>query len=126
MQTASDLDAFMARVLEHRSETWRALHDYILSERERFELTGPAEQRLYGTRREFTWFVRDGYLIRSPTSLDGVTPDSAHAAGLRAALAARGAGARETRVRESTIEVAKTGSRRARTGGRGLRGAGVA
>jgi hypothetical protein len=73
---ASDLDAFMARVLDRRNDNWRALHDYILSEREQFELTGPSEQRLYGTRREFTWFVRDGYLIRSPVRLDGVAPDA--------------------------------------------------
>jgi hypothetical protein len=71
----SDLDAFMARVLERRNENWRALHDYILSEREQFEITGPSAQRLYGTRREFTWFVRDGYLIRSPLRFDGVAPD---------------------------------------------------
>jgi hypothetical protein len=75
-QPGSDLDALMARVLERRSETWRALHDYILSERERFELIGPSDLRVYGTEREYTWFVRDGYLVRSPTKIDGVTPDA--------------------------------------------------
>jgi hypothetical protein len=70
----SDLDAFMAKVLERRNETWRTLHDYILSERERFELTGPGDLRLYGQKREYTWFVRDGYLIRSPLRLNGVAP----------------------------------------------------
>lgn len=70
----SDLDAFMAKVLERRSETWRTLHDYILSEREHFELSGPGDLRLYGQKREYTWFVRDGYLIRSPLRLNGVTP----------------------------------------------------
>ncbi len=70
---AGNLDAFMARVLEHRDEAWRKLHDYVLSETERFDLTGPGGVRLHGMRREFTWYVRDGYLIRSPLRFDGVT-----------------------------------------------------
>ncbi len=69
---AGGLDAFMARVLERRDEAWKKLHDYVLSETERFEMTGPAGARLYGTRREFTWYVRDGYLIRSPIRFEGV------------------------------------------------------
>jgi hypothetical protein len=72
----SDLDAFMAQVLERRSDAWRALHDYILSERESYELRGPGEMRLFGGRREYRWFVRDGYLIRSPLRFDGVAPDA--------------------------------------------------
>ncbi len=68
-----DLDRFMARVLEHRDEAWKKLHDYVLSETERFELTGPAGVRLDGTRREYAWYVREGYLIRSPIRIDGVT-----------------------------------------------------
>ncbi len=70
--TPGDLDAFMARVLEHRDETWKKLHDYILSETERFDLTGPGGIRLHGMRREFSWYVREGYLIRSPIRFDGV------------------------------------------------------
>ncbi len=71
------LDAFMARVLEHRDEAWKKLHDYVLSETERFEITGPAGVRLQGMRHEFSWYVRDGYLIRSPIRFDGVTiPES--------------------------------------------------
>jgi hypothetical protein len=68
-----NLDAFMARVLEHRDEGWKKLHDYVLSETERFELTGAAGARLDGMRREFSWYVRDGYLIRSPIQFNGVT-----------------------------------------------------
>jgi hypothetical protein len=70
----SDLDAFMAEVLQRRSEAWRALHDYILSERESFDLRGPGDIRLFGGLREYTWFVRDGYLIRSPLRFNGVAP----------------------------------------------------
>lgn len=68
----TELDRFMARVLERREETWKTLHDYVLDEVERFELVGPGEVRLHGMNREFTWYVRDGYFVRSPTRFDGV------------------------------------------------------
>jgi len=70
--TAGEIDAFMARVLEQRARTWRTLHDYVLDERERLEILGPGSLALYGMTREFTWYVRDGYLIRSPVRHDGV------------------------------------------------------
>ena len=69
----NDLDAFMAKVLERRNDNWRTLHDYILSEREQFLIVGPGGIRLDGLDREFHWFVRDGYLIRSPVKANGVT-----------------------------------------------------
>ena len=69
----NDLDAFMATVLERRNDNWRTLHDYILSEREQFLIVGPGGLRLDGSDREFQWFVRDGYLVRSPVKANGVT-----------------------------------------------------
>jgi len=69
----TDLDVFMARVLDRRDENWKKLHDYILSETERLTLVGPGRVPMYGFRREFSWYVRDGYLIRSPIRFDGVT-----------------------------------------------------
>jgi len=69
----TDLDAFMARVLERRNENWKTLHDYILSERESFRILGPGDVPLLGQRREFDWFVRDGYLVRSPVKANGAT-----------------------------------------------------
>lgn len=68
----TDLDAFMAKVLEKRNENWRTLHDYILSEREVFEVTGPLGIPIHGLHRDFQWFIRDGYLVRSPVSANGV------------------------------------------------------
>jgi hypothetical protein len=68
----TDLDAFMGRVLERRDENWKKLHDYVLSETERFDILGPGEVKLHGMRREFTWYVRDGSLIRSAVRFDGV------------------------------------------------------
>ena len=73
----TDLDALMARCLDKRNETWRALHDYVLDERERFALEGPADLRLFGSDRQYTWYVRDGVLVRSPVRFNGVAvPDS--------------------------------------------------
>jgi hypothetical protein len=68
----SDLDAFMARVLERRDENWKKMQQYVLEEQERFQLTGPDGARLYGYDREYTWFIRQGYFIRSPLKADGV------------------------------------------------------
>jgi hypothetical protein len=67
----SDLDQFMAKVLERRDENWRKLHDFILSEREVMEVIGPGKVMLEGMRREFQWYVRDGFLIRSPVRANG-------------------------------------------------------
>jgi hypothetical protein len=73
----TDLDAFMARVLQRRDENWRKLHDYILSETETFAIEGPGKLPLNGFKREYTWYVRDGFLIRSPLRYDGAaTPEA--------------------------------------------------
>jgi hypothetical protein len=72
-QAPSDLDALMATVLQHRDENWRRLHDYVLREKEAFSLDGPGRARLYGAEREFTWYMRDGYLVRSPLRYNKVT-----------------------------------------------------
>jgi hypothetical protein len=69
----TDLDAFMARVLERREEAWRTLHDYVLDEVEQLRILGPGAVPLHGMKREFTWYVREGFLIRSPVKFDGVT-----------------------------------------------------
>jgi len=69
----NDLDAFMAKVLERRNENWRTLHDYILSERETFQILGPGDLPLIGQRREFQWFIREGYLVRSPVKANGAS-----------------------------------------------------
>ena len=68
----TDLDALMARALKHRADAWKTMEQYILNEREQFELRGPFGLPLFGERREFTWFVRDGYFVRSPLEFNGV------------------------------------------------------
>jgi len=72
-QSAStDLDAFMSRVLERRDDNWTKLQQYVLEERETFQLTGPGATPLYGMRRESAWFPRDGIFIKSPLRANGV------------------------------------------------------
>lgn len=73
----SDLDRLMARVLEQREQVWKRFHDYVLDERERVVVTGPGHVPLYGQDREYTWFVQDGYYVRSPVKADGVRLDEA-------------------------------------------------
>jgi hypothetical protein len=68
----SDLDAFMKQVLARRDDNWKKLQQYILDEREEMELRGPARIRLWGERREYTWYVRDGFFVRSPLKFNGV------------------------------------------------------
>ena len=69
----TDLDALMARALKHRADAWKTMEQYILNEREQIELRGPLGVPLFGERREFAWFVRDGYFVRSPLEFNGVT-----------------------------------------------------
>lgn len=68
----SDLDAFMEKVLARRDDNWKKLQQYVLEEKERFDLTGPGRFPLWGMRRDYTWFIRDGIFVRSPLTADGV------------------------------------------------------
>jgi hypothetical protein len=68
----TDLDALMAKALEHRADAWRTLGQYILTEREQLELRGLMGVPLFGERRVFTWSLRDGYFVRSPLEFNGV------------------------------------------------------
>jgi len=68
-----DLDTFMQVVLARRDDNWKKLQQYILDEKERLELRGPSEALIWGQQREYSWFVREGYFIRSPVRFNGVT-----------------------------------------------------
>jgi hypothetical protein len=71
-RTQSDLDAFMEKVLARRDDNWKKLQQYVLEEKEGFDLTGPGGFPLWGMRREYAWFIRDGIFVRSPIIADGV------------------------------------------------------
>ena len=42
---STDLDRLMERVLTRRDENWKKLQQYVLDERETFDLTGPGGAR---------------------------------------------------------------------------------
>jgi hypothetical protein len=48
------------------------LQQYVLEEKEAFDLSGPGRFPLWGMRREYAWFIRDGIFVRSPVTADGV------------------------------------------------------
>jgi hypothetical protein len=68
----SDLDAFMQKVLARRDENWKKLQQYILDEEERIEVRGPSNLPVWGEKREYAWFIQDGFFVRSPVKADGV------------------------------------------------------
>jgi hypothetical protein len=68
----SDLDRLMAEVLARRDDNWKKLQQYTLVEENTFRLLGPMEAPLFGSRREYHWFPREGFFVRSPVSADGV------------------------------------------------------
>src|SRR3954467_14547444 len=67
----TDLDAFMKEVVARRDDNWRKLQQYILDEREETVLNGPGGARLWGEQRDYTWFIRDGFFVRSPVKFNG-------------------------------------------------------
>jgi hypothetical protein len=68
----TDLDQLMRQVLLRRDDNWKKLQQYVLQEREQVELRGPNLQPIWGERREYTWYIRDGLFVRSPTKFNGV------------------------------------------------------
>jgi len=73
LSAQSDLDALMSQVLSRRDENWKKLEQYVLEERERFQMTAPDGVPVYGFERDYSWFVREGFFVRSPVKADGVT-----------------------------------------------------
>ena len=67
----TDLDALMQQVLTKRDENWKKLQQYVLDEREAIDLRGPSERPIWGEHREYTWYIREGLFVRSPTRFNG-------------------------------------------------------
>jgi hypothetical protein len=72
VRAESDLDALMRQVLARRDENWKKLQQYVLDEREQIELRGSDTQPIWGERREYTWYIRNGLFVRSPIRFNGV------------------------------------------------------
>ena len=68
----SDLDAFMEKVLARRDENWKKLQQYVLDEREQLEIRGLGNLPIWGEVREYTWYLQDGFFVRSPVKVNGV------------------------------------------------------
>lgn len=69
----SDLDAFMRQVMARRDDNWKKLQQYVLDERETAELRGPGHAPLWGEQRDYAWYIRDGFFVRSPVKVNGAT-----------------------------------------------------
>src|SRR5262245_35683744 len=69
----TDLDVLMQRVLSTRDDNWRKLQQYVLDEREEVQLDGPSRTSIWGERREYTWYIRDGFFVRSPVKVNGAS-----------------------------------------------------
>ena len=72
LRAQTDLDAFMRQVLVRRDDNWKKLQQYVLDEREQVELRGSNLQPMWGERREYSWYIRDGFFVRSPVKFNGV------------------------------------------------------
>ena len=62
----------MERALARREASWKLLRHYVLDEREQFDFRDPSGTPIFGERREYTWYIRDGFFVRSPTRANGV------------------------------------------------------
>jgi len=67
----SDLDVLMRQVLAGRDANWKKLQQFVLDETERLEIRGSSQRPIWGERREYNWYIRDGLFVRSPVSVNG-------------------------------------------------------
>ncbi len=70
-----DVDAFMEKVLEKREINWDQVYDYVFGEVEKLRIRGVEIAALQSFDQEYTRYVRDGYLVRSPWKINGVEVD---------------------------------------------------
>src|SRR4051812_28227880 len=63
----------MEQVLARREVNRTMLNQYVLDETETFDVFGPGQWPMYRTKRDFTWYERDGMHVRSPVRFNGVT-----------------------------------------------------
>jgi hypothetical protein len=73
LSAQTDLDTFMKEVLARRDDNWKKLQQYVLDERESMDLRGPGQVLLWGQRSDYTWYIRDGFFVRSPLKVNGAT-----------------------------------------------------
>ena len=71
LRAQSDLDSLMKGVLSRRDDNWKKLQQFVLDERESMEARGPGQALLWGQRSDYTWFIREGFFVRSPLKVNG-------------------------------------------------------
>src|SRR5687768_14772003 len=74
----SDLEAFMKQVLTRRDDNWKKLQQYTLEEDETFQVSALNGRKLYGFKREYSWFPRDPStaLGTGPSTSLGTSPSA--------------------------------------------------
>ena len=72
-RSQSDLDAFMQKVLARRDDNWKKLQQYILTEKDLVDVRGLGGLPIWGEKREYAWYLRDGFFVQSPVKVNGVT-----------------------------------------------------
>ena len=75
-----DFDALMQKVVARRDDNWKQLQQYVLEEHYLIDVRGASNTRIWAERREYFWFPRDGFFIRSPLKVNGVTVSKARSA----------------------------------------------
>ena len=109
LHAETDLDAFMRQVLTRRDDNWKKLQQYVLDEREQIEVRGPSRQPIWGEQREYTWYIRDGFFVRSPIKINGVRLSEADRQKYEAEFLER-TKARDARAQKAAAERAPVGS----------------
>ena len=71
----NELDGFMKQVLEQRERNAAVRLQYVLDEQSQFRLSGSGDVARWGFRGDYTWYERDGFFVRSPVRINGVTID---------------------------------------------------
>ena len=104
----TDLDAFMRQVLAMRDDNWKKLQQYVLDEREQLELRGPTRVPIWGEKRDYTWYIRDGFFVRSPLKFNGATIGEADRRKYEAEFLKQ-AQAREKRQGRGSVAIDSTG-----------------
>jgi hypothetical protein len=109
LHAETDLDAFMRQVLARRDDNWKKLQQYVLDEREQIEVRGPSRQPIWGEQREYTWYIRDGFFVRSPIKINGVRLSEADRQKYEAEFLER-TKARDARAQKAAAEAGPGGS----------------
>ena len=107
----TDLDVFMRQVVAQRDDNWKKLQQYIFDERESFEMRGTNRVPIWGERREYTWFIRDGFFVRSPFKVNGVDGRRGRSPQGRGRLPQAGSRSARSAARAATSRLAAMASR---------------